>query len=197
MLKYEVYRIEDDHAVLDSICEFETNNPDGMKIVRMFDKNPDFYVRACDADSIWELKKPKRPGLAKLTDDLVLKCFQLKAQEQLSSLLISRRLYKDDDITVSPESIDKVLKRKTYADVVIPQELLDRISIQKSTRKKRTAITEEDKKKILKLHDCGNGLTGRQISQMDEFDYSDVTINRFLRNELGFMVNGVRSSGTK
>lgn len=194
MLKYEVYRIEDDQAVLDSICEFEANNMDGMKVVQIFDKNPEFYVKACNEDSIWELKKPKRPGLAKLTDVLVLKCFKLRADERLSPFLIAQRLWKEDQITVSAESIDKVLKRKTYADVPIPQELLDRMASQKVTRKKRAAITEEDKIKILKLHDNGNGLTGRQISQMDEFNYSDVAINRFLRNKLGFMVDGVRNA---
>ena len=197
MLKYEVYRIEDDQAILDSTCEFEIGNDEAMKIVQVFEKNSEFYVKACNEDSIWELKKPKRPGLSKLTDELVLKCFKLRDEERLSAFLIARRLWQENQVTVSPESIDKVLKRKTYADVMVPQELLDRISNQKPTRKKRTAIREEDKPKILELHDRGNGLTGRQISQMDEFNYSDVTINRFLRNTLGFMVNGVRSAGIK
>lgn len=199
MLKYEIYRIEEDRAVLDSIREIEPNDVVGLKEVQKLDKKPnsEVFINAIGLNSIEALTKRKRPGLAKLSDELVLKCFKLRAKKRLSNFKIARQLWQDDKVTVSPESIDKVLKRITYTDVIVPQELIDQISIQKVERKKRSAITDLDKKKILKLHDCGKGLTGRQISQMEEFDYSDVTINKFLRNELGFMVNGVRSSGIK
>ena len=197
MLKYEIYRIEEDQAVLESVRELKPTDYEQLKEVQKLDRKPDseIFVGAIGSDSVWALKKPKRPGLAKLTDELVLKCFRLRADERLSSFKIARKIGIEDNVVVSPESVDKVLKRVTYTDVIVPQELIDRISDQKVTRKKRTSITEEDKPKILELHNRGHGLSGRQISQMEEFDYSDVTINRFLQKEQGFMVNGVRTLG--
>ena len=199
MLKYEIYRIEEDQAVLESVRELKPTDYEQLKEIQKLDKKPDseIFVGAIGSESVWALKKPKRPGLAKLTDELVLKCFKLRANERLSSFKIARQIGIEDGVPVSQESIDKVLKRVTYADVIIPQELLDQIENQKIVRKKRTSIREEDKPKIIELHDRGHGLSGRQISQMDEFNYSDVTINRFLQRELGFMVNGVRESGQK
>lgn len=191
MYKYEVYRIEDDRAILDSVCEFDEYNEDAMKIVHIFDKNPEFYVLACNENSIWELRKPKRPGLAKLTDRLVLEVFELRAKEQLSAALIARRLYENHGIFVSGESIDKVLKRKTYSDVIVPQELLDQIAIKKVSRKKRSSITEEHGIEILEL--SKSGLSGRQISQMDKYDYADATINKFIRKKLGFKTDRDRN----
>ena len=60
--------------------------------------------------------------------------------------------------------------------VAVPDELIKGINERRVVRKKRNAISEEDKVKILKLHDGGNGLSGREISRMEEFNYSDVTI---------------------
>ena len=88
----------------------------------------------------------------------------------------------------------QVLARKTYADVAVPNELIEGVDKRKVSRKKRNAISEEDEVKILELHDGGNGLSGREISRMKEFDYSDATINKMLRKELGFIeANGVRA----
>ena len=195
MIKYAVYELQDDEAVLTETIELDEDDMETMKRVVKLHKDPKTYVWPMNEDCIWPLIKPKRRGLAKLTDKLVVKIFRLRADEGLSPFVIGARLSTEDKVVMSAESVSNVLDRKTYADVDIPQELMDKIESRKVVRKKRKPITPEHKKEILELHDGGNGMSGREISRLPQYPYSDTAINKFLRNELGFMENnGVRQS---
>ncbi len=194
MLKYHVYRFDGQEVVLDQELEFEESDTESLKKVRDLEKDKKYYVWPMYEDHIWPLIKPKRRGAAKLSDDLVIKIFELRSNEGLSPFIIGSRLHKENQIVVSAESVANVLARKTYADVAVPDELIEGVDNRKVVRKKRNPISEEDKVKILALHDGGNGLSGREISRMDEFNYSDTAINKMLRSQLGFIeANGVRT----
>ena len=192
MLKYLVFKFDGQEVQLDRELSLRTLYR--FPRIQVLEKDKAYYVWPMYEGHIWPLIKPNRRGAAKLSDDLVVKIFELRANEGLSPFVIGSRLHKENQVVVSTESIANVLARKTYADVAVPDELIKGINERRVVRKKRNAISEEDKVKILKLHDGGNGLSGREISRMEEFSYSDVTINKMLRKELGFIeANGVRT----
>lgn len=194
MLKYEIFDVTEDEAKLNTTIDMDINDLIAMKRLRKVDKDPSYYVRPLDTESIYYLKRPQRRGNSKLSDEHIVKIFRLKAEENLSAFLIGVRLSTEDKVEVSIEAIRNVLARNTYANVEIPSEFMDKVGSAVGTaRKKRKSITAEDKPKILKLHDNGNGLSGKQISNMEEFSYSDTTINKFLRKELGYMRDGTRT----
>lgn len=194
MLKYEIYDITDDDAKLNSVVEIETSDSISIRRLCQIDKDEKFYIRPVDAQSIYFLKRSQRRGNSKLSDDHIVKIFRLKANENLSAFKISVRLKDEDDIVASTTTIENVLMRRTYRNVVIPDELIKKIDSNQmgSVRKRRKSISPEDKHKILKLYDNGNGLSCKKISQMDDFDYSDTTITTFVRKELGYMRDGKR-----
>ena len=198
MIKYEVYKYENDEAVLVETIEADEDDIDTMKRVAKLHKDSKTYVQPLSEDGIWPMVRPQRRGKAKLSDKHVVKIFRLRAEEALSSYVIGARLSSEDEVVVSAESIDNVLKRKTYADVDIPQEFLDEIEGRKVKRQKRHSITPEHKREMLELHDGGRGLSGREISRLPQYPYSSDVINRMFRNELGFMEpNGLRHKYNK
>ena len=193
MLKYSIYTMTETEFKHLEVIEVDEDDMEGLRKVINLNKDKSFYVWPMSEDYIWPLVKPKRRGAAKLSDRIIIKIFELRAKEGLSPFVIGSRLYEEDQIVVSAQSIANVLARKTYVDVAIDDQLLEDVSNRMVVRKKRNAITEEDKPKILELHSGGNGLSGREISRRPEFNYSDATINKFLRDELGFIeANGLR-----
>lgn len=184
MLKYEVYDINGDDYKLNRIVELDVNDIEGMRNLKKIDKQPEFTVRPVDTDSVFHWAKPQRRGNSVLGDNHIVEIFEWRAKENINSVAIGSRLYKQYNITVSRETIDKVLARKSHKDVVIASEILEKIEKSKVVRKKRTAVTPEDRVKILKLY--AQGFSGRAIAAMPEFDYSDATINKVIRREHGY-----------
>ena len=186
MLKYEIYDIDGDDYKFNRIVELDVNDIEGMRGLKKIDKQLEFTVRPVDDDSVFHWAKPQRRGNSVLGDNHIVDIFTWRAKENLSSFEIGSKLYKEHDIIVSRETIDKVLARKSHKDVVIANEILEKIARSKVVRKKRTPVTPEDRAKILKLYDNGNGLSGRAIAALPEFDYSDATINKVIRKEFGY-----------
>ena len=186
MYKYGIYKYNDEETVLVETIEIDEDDIEGLKNISKLDKDSSTYVWPMDEDSIWALIKPKRRGAAKLSDKMVIKIFQLRADDGLSPFVIGSKLCSEDKIIVSAESVANVLSRKTYADVEVPQDLLDRVADRKVVRKRRKSITPEHKKEIIKLYDNGNGMGGQEMSRLPQLPYSATAINTFLRKEFGF-----------
>ena len=115
MLKYLVFKFDGQEVQLDQELEFEENDIESLKKVRDLEKDKAYYVWPMYEGHIWPLIKPNRRGAAKLSDDLVVKIFELRANEGLSPFVIGSRLHKENQVVVSTESIANVLARKTYA----------------------------------------------------------------------------------
>ena len=186
MLKYAIYRYEDDGAVLVETLELDEDDVENLKKVAKLHKSSKTYVYPMNENGIWPLIKPGRRGASKLSDNHVIKIFELRADEGLSPFVIGSRLFSDHGVIVSGESVANVLARKTYADVDVPQELLDGVASRKVVRKKRNPITPEHKREIIELYDDGNGLGGTEIARLPQFPYTGATINTFLRKQFGY-----------
>ena len=201
-LEYEIYKINDQEITLEQVIKLKSDNIKVLKEVLAFNKKKkEYFVRPVDNGnlnkSIWFLQRQQPRGVSKFTAEIVLEVFELRANERLGSTAIVSRINDKYDLDVSAEAVNQVLKRITWEHVEIPQELLDKAGSTKVNWQKKNKITPEDGKKILKLHDNGNGLSGAELSRMAEFNYSQSAINKYLRKHLGYMYGGVRKTYKK